>query len=239
MDSDYAAIYPELYKRHWWWRVREGILLQRLAPLFAELGHPARILDVGCGAGLFFDALERFGRVEGIESDPIALERAGRWRGRIHLGELNDTFRPMESYDVILMLDVLEHLDYPEQLLRYAKALLKPGGRVVITVPAFNWLWTNHDDLNHHVCRYTRAQMRNTVHAAGFTVIDSAYLFQSLVGPKLLVRLKEALISSVAGPPRIPGRILNAALTAWLRAEYAVASRLPVGTSLLMVAEVS
>ncbi len=237
MDSAYAAIYPELYRRHWWWRVREDILLRRLAPLLGDIDHPVRILDVGCGAGLFFDALDRFGRVEGIESDPIALAHAGRWRDRIHLGELNERFKPVEPYDVILMLDVLEHLDYPERLLRDAKALLRRGGRVVVTVPAFNWLWTSHDDLNHHVCRYTGAQMRKTVGAAGLRVTQSTYLFQSLVIPKLLLRLQEALLSAAASPPSIPGRTMNAALIAWYRAEYAVARSLPFGTSLMVVAE--
>jgi 2-polyprenyl-3-methyl-5-hydroxy-6-metoxy-1,4-benzoquinol methylase len=93
MDSVYAEVYPELYRRHWWWRVREDILLRRIAALFEGSGRPARILDVGCGAGLFFDALQRFGHVEGIESDSRAVERAGRWRESIHVGELDASYR--------------------------------------------------------------------------------------------------------------------------------------------------
>ena len=68
MDARYAQAYPDLYRRHWWWRVREEILIRRIAAL-RDGQKGARILDVGCGAGLFFDALERFGEVEGIESD--------------------------------------------------------------------------------------------------------------------------------------------------------------------------
>ena len=98
MDSAYAAAYPDLYRRHWWWRVREEILLRRLTSLFETLGHPARILDVGCGAGLFFDALQRFGQVEGIESDRSSVERAGKWREHIFAGELDDGFRPAAPY---------------------------------------------------------------------------------------------------------------------------------------------
>jgi 2-polyprenyl-3-methyl-5-hydroxy-6-metoxy-1,4-benzoquinol methylase len=134
------------------------------------------------------------------------------------------------------MLDILEHLREPERLLRYARPMLKPGGRILITVPAFNWLWTKHDDLNHHVCRYTRAQMRNTVMAAGLVVTSSTYLFQSLILPKALIRLKEALLSRPPGVPAIPGRALNDALQTWFRAEYAVARWLPFGTSLMVVA---
>ena len=75
MDSVYAAAYPELYRKHWWWRVREEILLETVARLLAGQSR-ARILDVGCGAGLFFDALDRFGHVEGIESDRSAIDSA-------------------------------------------------------------------------------------------------------------------------------------------------------------------
>ena len=236
MDSVYAAAYPELYRRHWWWRIREEILLRRIAALFEGGPGGVRILDVGCGAGLFFDALQRFGHVEGIESDPIALQQAGKWQDRIHLGQLDASFEPSAPYDAILMLDILEHLTEPERLVREAVRLLKPNGRVVITVPAFNWLWTRHDDLNHHVHRYTAAQMRATIRRAGLAVTDSTYLFQSLVVPKALVRLLETLLQKPPHVPGIPGEPVNSALQAWLRAEYAVARWLPFGTSLMVVA---
>ena len=75
MDAQYAAAYPELYQRHWWWRVREEILLRNIRTILA--GTPeARILDVGCGAGLFFDELEQFGHVEGVESDRAVVEQS-------------------------------------------------------------------------------------------------------------------------------------------------------------------
>ena len=237
MDSQYAAAYPELYRRHWWWRVREEILLTRISALFQSPRGSARILDVGCGAGLFFDALERFGHVEGIESDRTAVEHAGRWRANIFSGELDGSFTPPEPYDAILMLDILEHLTDPLQLLQRAKTLLKPAGRVVITVPAFNWLWTRHDEINHHVRRYTAAEMHATIAAAGLEVTDSTYLFPSLVIPKILVRLKERWQAEPPRVPAIPREPLNSAIQAWFRAEYAVARWLPFGTSLMVVAK--
>jgi 2-polyprenyl-3-methyl-5-hydroxy-6-metoxy-1,4-benzoquinol methylase len=236
MDSSYAAAYPDLYRRHWWWRVREYILLRRLTSLFAATDRSARILDVGCGAGLFFDALQRFGHVEGIESDRSAVERGGKWRANILVGQLDAAFKPAAPYDAILMLDILEHVPDPEQLLHLARPLVKPDGRVVITVPAFNWLWTKHDDLNHHLRRYTASQIRQTVAAAGLVVTDSTYLFQSLILPKALVRLYERLLSRPAGVPSIPGPAVSVMLQAWFRAEYAIAHWLPFGTSLMVVA---
>ena len=159
--------------------------------LLGEREPHARILDIGCGAGLFFDALEQFGHVEGIESDPIAVEQSGRWRSRIHAGEL-ETFAADRKFDLILALDVVEHVRSPETLLRHAARFLAPDGRMLITTPAFDWLWTSHDRLNHHVKRYTAAEMRTLVRKAGLEPIQSRYLFQSLVVPKLLVRVKRS-----------------------------------------------
>jgi SAM-dependent methyltransferase len=237
MDAEYSAAYPRLYREHWWWRVREEILLKKIRQVLGSRPPGARILDVGCGAGLFFDALERLGHVEGIESDRLAVEQAGRWRSRIHVGELDDTFEPDASFDLILLLDVVEHVDRPDRLLRRAASLLGPAGRIVVTVPAFNWLWTSHDELNHHLERYTAKEMRDLMSDAGLTAIETGYLFQSLLLPKLLVRAKEALTAPAAHVPHLPPRAVNLALQAWYRSEYMFARGLPFGSSVLAIAQ--
>jgi 2-polyprenyl-3-methyl-5-hydroxy-6-metoxy-1,4-benzoquinol methylase len=236
MDSAYLAVYPDLYRNHWWWRVREHILLMQLRSLLKGKAGAARILDVGCGAGLFFDALKGFGYVEGIESDAAAVEHSGPWRHRILAGELNASFRAARPYDVILMLDLLEHVQDPEELLGFAGALLEPNGRVLITVPAFESLWTAHDDINHHLRRYTAGELRRTITSAGLIVEQCTYLFQSLVLPKLFVRGSEAAGLRRPNLPKVPAAVLNNALQVWFRAEYAVARWLPFGSSLMAVA---
>ena len=236
MDSAYAAAYPDLYRRHWWWRAREAILLRQIAALTQGRRPPLRILDVGCGAGLFFDALQSFGHVEGIESDGSAVARAGKWRSRIHVGNLDASFKPAAPYDVILMLDVLEHVPRPGDVLRQSRAVLEPDGFVLVTVPAFNWLWTRHDELNHHVRRYTAAEMQEVVADAGLAPVHAKYFFQSLIVPKLVVRLREFLFSPAPSVPTIPASAINATLRRWCLAEYTVARWVPFGTSLMVVA---
>src|SRR5687768_17025438 len=150
MDPEYARKYRELYQRHWWWRAREGAILRELRQRQPPGGW-RRILDVGCGDGLLFDQLSQFGSVEGIEPDLGLLDPKGRWRGSIHAIPFDQDFRPAHRYDVILMLDVVEHLAEPTRALAHARSLLEPGGVIIITVPAFQWLWTQHDDYNQHV----------------------------------------------------------------------------------------
>jgi 2-polyprenyl-3-methyl-5-hydroxy-6-metoxy-1,4-benzoquinol methylase len=196
----------------------------------------AGILDVGCGAGLFFDALEPFGLVEGVESDRAAVEASGRWRSRIALGNLDSAYELAAPFDLILMLDVLEHIHDTDQLLRRAGELLTPNGRILVTVPAFKSMWTTHDEMNHHVTRYSSGELRATLARAGLRVIETQYLFQSLVLPKLLVRASEALTMRRPRMPRLAPPLINKVLCAWFCAECELAGGLPWGGSVPAVA---
>jgi SAM-dependent methyltransferase len=235
MESEYVDAYAELYQQHWWWRVRERILLAKIRALLGDRAGRARILDIGCGAGLFFNALSELGHVEGIETEAAAVNQSGRWRSHIHLGSL-ETYKPGSGFDVVLLLDVVEHVDAPLSLLRRVADLVEPGGHMIVTVPAFDWLWTSHDDLNHHVRRYTTHELRGLIEGAGMHTLETRYLFQSLILPKLAVRAKEAVVGTVAAVPRVPSKGMNEALQIWYRVEDAVAGWLPFGGSAMAVA---
>jgi SAM-dependent methyltransferase len=237
MEADYATAYSRLYREHWWWRVRERVLLETIREILPPDVANARILDVGCGAAVFFEALEAFGHVEGIESDRLLAEQSGRWRTRIHIGELDETFTPGHSFDLILFLDVLEHVKDPGELLARAARMLAADGHIVATVPAFQALWTSHDEMNHHQKRYTASEIRSLFSAAGLVHIRTRYLFHSLVLPKLLVRARESLVRPDSSLPKIPGRPLNFALQMWYRGEHTIAGWLPFGSSVLAVAK--
>ena len=236
MDRSYAAAYRELYERHWWWRAREALVrreIERLRPA----GGWGRILDVGCGDGLFFDYLSTQGQVEGVEPDAELL--SGRPRpGPIHVAPFDTTFRPGHRFGLILMLDVLEHLEDPVDALRHVASLLEPNGVWVGTVPAFRALWTAHDDANHHVTRYRRQGLRTEVEAAGLDLVEARYFFHWVFPAKLLVRALEAVRSPSDSNPRIPGGAVSGLLEGVSRLEHRVARplRLPFGSSLLAVA---
>jgi 2-polyprenyl-3-methyl-5-hydroxy-6-metoxy-1,4-benzoquinol methylase len=238
MDPAYGARYEALYRRHWWWRAREAAILSELARLRPPEGW-RRILDVGCGNGLFFDRLQAFGEVEGVEPDTASVDPESRWRGRIHLGPFDETFRPGHRYDVVLFLDVLEHLAQPAEALRHGLDLLESAGLVVVTVPAFQWLWTNHDTLNHHRRRYDRQSFRRLALEAGLAILRERYLFHWLVPAKLVVKGWEAVRRPTPATPAVPPAPLNTLFYLLSRLDNAVGIGLPYlgGGSLLVVGQ--
>lgn len=239
MDTEYGAGYRDLYAHHWWWRARERVILDALRA-HRPAGGLRTVLDVGCGDGLFFDALgaiEGVELVEGVEPAAALVSTSGRHRARIHVAPFDARFEPGRRYSAVLMLDVLEHLADPKAALRHALALLEPGGVFLATVPAFMALWTRHDDLNHHHTRYTRRNFGVLAAAVGMRVEAARYFFRWTVAAKLATRLAEALVPGSPAAPTVPTAPVNQALYALSRIEERLIGGLPLpfGTSLLVV----
>jgi SAM-dependent methyltransferase len=236
LDPEYAEQYRTLYKKHWWWRAREEMLVGELRERLPQK-RGLSILDVGCGDALFFERLSQFGDVEGVESDSGLVHPGGPNRARIIVAPFDARFQPRRKYDLILMLDVLEHLDAPEEALRHALSLLKPGGIVVITVPAFKMLWTQHDRLNNHRTRYTKDSFSFLAKLAGMQILALRYFFIWLSAAKLVTKMIEALLPSRPRIPRIPPPSINGLLYRISRIEEKLFRRLqlPIGSSLLVV----
>lgn len=237
MDQSYARKYRALYERHWWWRAREELVLTCLRSYPPERPHGA-ILDIGCGDGLLFDKLEAWGPVEGIEPDATLLDPDSVWKSRIHRRGFDATFEPGGQYARVLMLDVLEHLQDPAAAVQHVARLLEPGGVFYCTVPAFRALWTNHDVLNCHVTRFTKAELLALLSDTGMEVVASRYFFHWLALPKLLVRAMERLHKRAPKPPSVPWAPINMICYGVSRAEEAMLGRLavPFGSSVLMIA---
>ena len=240
MQADYASKYRRLWERHWWWRSRESYLLGWIERLHRRAPR-RRILDVGCGDGLFFEALGRFGAVEGLEADPT-LVRDPRWRSKIRVGTLGPDFpfRAEEPRDLLLMLDVLEHIEDDGAALRSARGALRPGGHLLVTVPALPWLWSRHDEANEHFRRYTKSGLNRVLGEAGFAVETLRFFFVWTVPPLVLRRwLAPAGSGGTADyDVPIPPPALNRALIALSRCEHAAGTFVPwpLGSSLLAIA---
>jgi 2-polyprenyl-3-methyl-5-hydroxy-6-metoxy-1,4-benzoquinol methylase len=235
VDKAYAQQYRQLHLKHWWWRARQHAVLATVSDLCADR-TAADILDVGCGDGLLFESLERWGNVQGVEVDPATIDPESPWRDRITLAAFDSNFQPEKLFDLILMLDVLEHLPDPRAALHRAMQLLKPGGQLLITVPAFPLLWTSHDYLNRHYTRYTRRSLAGIAAGIG-TVQFTRYFFHWLFPVKLAVRAKELAMRSEPRAPAIPCKTLNDFFYGLSRLEQRFAKRwpLPFGSSLMAV----
>ncbi|MDH5234927.1 MAG: class I SAM-dependent methyltransferase [Gemmatimonadota bacterium] len=237
MDAGYAARYADLYRRHWWWRAREAYLLRELAR-HLEPGSAGQVLDFGCGDGLFLPLLARYGEPYGIEPDVALLDPAGPWRSRISTEPITHVGSEAGRYGLIVALDVLEHLPDPVVAMRELALRLRPGGIFVATVPAFQSLWTAHDDVNHHHRRYRRQEIEALVRGSGLTVLRSRYFFVWLAVLKWIVVRKERLFGAKPEPAAVPWAPVNAIAHALARAEQAVIgdAEPPFGSSVIVVA---
>ncbi|MDJ0949733.1 MAG: class I SAM-dependent methyltransferase [Alphaproteobacteria bacterium] len=238
-DLVYARM-AALEERHWWFVARRRILAAVLAR-FMTGRVPARILEAGCGTGGNLAMLSRWGVVSGLEPHPPALARA-RKRGPFDLrdGRLPEDipFAP-ESFDLVAALDVIEHLDDDAAALRALAARLKPGGRILVTVPALPFLWSRHDDLHHHRRRYTRGSLLRLAGSAGLRPVWASY-YNSVLFPLIAaIRLGKRMLGIEADEDRMPPPIVNRLFQNLFSMERHLLSRvpLPVGVSLILVAE--
>ena len=173
---------------HYWWFVSRRELVLDLVGRFVQTPNPL-ILDIGCGTGATASALEQVGQVIGVDFSPLALE-ACRRRGLDKLIHAKAAALPISSglIDLIVATDVLEHLEDDLAALAEFHRMLRPGGVAVITVPAYQFLWSEHDDALMHKRRYTARRLAERTAQAGFHDLKLGYAL-SLLFPLALGRL--------------------------------------------------
>ncbi len=168
-----------------------------------------RILDIGCGDALLFNQLASLGDVHGVEVCPDLVSADNPWRSRIYVGPFDEQYQPARKFDLILMLDVLEHFADPLAALRHAGRLLEPNGLLLLHVPAFRMLWTSHDDFNHHYTRYTRHSLAQSLRESAYDVAHLQYTFYWTCPVKLAIRAKERIVSTSPTPAALPAPWIN------------------------------
>lgn len=243
MQQSYSAYYADLWRRHWWWQVRQEVVLRELDLIASpqpQGATPRRLLDIGCAGGVAFDDWSRYGEVYGIEPDPQLIDSTPHWRERIQQQPFGPGHNFDEQYDVAFMLDVLEHLEDDHGSLLSLKSLLRPGGSAIITVPALMSLWSVHDEVNLHFRRYDWRGFQQKLSAAGFEIRKLEYLF----GWSLpLVWLRKWLSPRELSEYRVnvPGRATNLLFGGLTRCEnslrHLTGLKLPAGSSLLAVVQ--
>jgi SAM-dependent methyltransferase len=228
--------------RHWWFRGRRQLLVNLLRGVAAAGSGPLRILDYGCGTGGNTSAYGSFGSVIGIEPDAAAVRLAHK-RGGARYCRTSGTDLPFRdgSFDVVLASDVLEHIEHDGKAVSEISRVVRPGGSVIVSVPAHGWLFSQHDTALQHFRRYSKRAVRELLECNRLVVSRLSYwntaLFPVVCIQRLLAsrRRTDRPQSDTVMPPAL----LNEALTGILAVESALASRiaLPWGLSLVAVAE--
>jgi SAM-dependent methyltransferase len=236
----YSIMY-EVEGKHWWFLGRRKIIEAFVENICREIGkRKPRILDVGCGTGANLQMLSQFGVAEGVDVSSEALEFC-RARGLAKVKQGAAETLPYEdaSFDLVTGLDVVEHLDDDVAGLREMHRVLRPGGRALLFVPAFMFLWGVQDDISHHRRRYTLRELKQHLGAAGFSIERATYanmtFFLPILIGRVLMRLTRIRPSSennitIGALNGLLGRILGAEGW-WLKR-----MNLPFGVSIVCVA---
>ena len=242
----HPQIYEDIYQAeltHWWFQARLQIvssLIRRFSPGPA----PRRIADIGCGMGASLERLARLGTVVGADFSPTALAFArSRTREPLVAAALPDLPFADGQFDVVCALDVIEHIDDDAAAVRELSRICRPGGLLVLTVPAYPWLWSEHDDINEHKRRYTRRRLQECLAPLPIDVLRLSYMNTLLAPPLMLARLiKRACKSRQAAQPEksdvfAVAEPLNTLLRIVFAAEAAVLPYvcLPLGTSVIAI----
>lgn len=178
MTQTQTCSYPQTIPEdnHWWFATRTWAIEAFLDALPQK--NNLDVLDVGCGAGNMIHHLAQYGRVRGIEVDARPVKIAQQRGYDVRLGDATQAIPfPDASFDLVTALDVIEHVDADEKILQETFRVLRPNGHVLITTPAFQWLWSHNDELNAHKRRYTANELRAKMERAGFHIARLSYNF--------------------------------------------------------------
>jgi len=241
------AAYLEMAKtesRHWWFMGRRTILATLIERLV--LPQNSQILEVGCGTGGNLQMLKKFGEVCALEMDANA--RAIATNRTNNLYDIRPGYCPDglpfndQCFSLICMFDVLEHIEQDTETLVALKQLLTKNGRILLTVPAYQWLSGPHDEFLHHKRRYSANQLRKKIVTAGLNPVKISYFNTILFPLAVIVRLKDKLLGNPSATgTSVPPVPINNLFRILFSAERFLLKRfnLPFGVSLLCVLEIA
>ena len=237
MEEQLYRKFFEVETTHWWFTARQKIVSDVIEHT-VSLSPGAKVLDIGCGTGAILAMFQKKFDAYGTDTSPLAIEFCHQ-RGLANAFCCTlDTFPQQElRFDFITMLDVIEHIDNDIGVLREAYGFTKQGGHILVTVPAYQFLWSRHDDLNHHKRRYRKSQLKSALETSGFTVEKLSY-YNSLLFPTALVsRVAERFIKPKTDTTLdLPPRFINSILESIFGFERFLLRKIPFPFGLSLIA---
>lgn len=240
MEREYELQTHRAEDRHWWYQGRRRVIERAIARL--GLPEDARILDAGCGSGRNMVDLARHGTVTGVELSPTSAELAReRGTGEVVEGSVMDMPFDDGSFELTVSLDVIEHLADDVAALAELRRVTAPGGALLVTVPAYQWLWSGHDEINHHHRRYNRRTLLASAQSAGWRCERTSHFNSLLLPMAIALRALDRINPKTTKSSLdlwVPPSPMNCALRQPLHLEAALIGRgrsIPAGLSLLAV----
>lgn len=239
MEPDAYLQMAAVEQKHWFWQGRRAVIKSVLDTL--KIPNDASILEIGTGTGGNVDLLKKYGTLHAVEPDDSARKIARKnTQANVLAGSLPCGLPYAdEKFDVVCMFDVLEHIEESRKSLRTVARHMKPGAHLLITVPAYEWMWSDWDTLLHHYRRYTRRHLRDEIESAGLTPVKSSHFNFILFPVAVFVRLASKLLGlKPDAGSKIPRPFINTTLRNLFSLERYVVARtnIPFGLSILAVA---
>ncbi|MCC6423050.1 MAG: class I SAM-dependent methyltransferase [Phycisphaerales bacterium] len=243
MDLQFLLEYEQFELRHWWHVARRRIItgfFDRYIPNYSS--NSPRWLDVGCGTGVMLNDYQRITDKIGLEADANCVKRAQSKGLNVLQTGLEWNLEPYGQFDLISLCDVIEHVEHEQPAIKAVYDALKPGGILLVTVPALQSLWSSHDVINHHFRRYNRKQLLALFDHRQWDVLKCSY-FCSFLLPMIWTfrKLKNFRERNSTTPPTHDNhfglRWLDAILYAIFRSEAGFLRHvnLPPGSSIILV----
>ncbi len=243
MHEDVYRDMFDVEDRHWWYSGKQRIVRNLLARYLAPRanGEKQRVADLGCGCGIMLWHLSKDYEVRGVDGSPQAIEFCKQRGVTVAHGQLPGPIGlPEKEFDAVLLLDVIEHLEQDKESVKSAAELLKPGGIMIITVPAYQWLWSKWDTHHHHYRRYNRSMLKAAMDHPSLKLELISYYNTWLFPLAATARIAGNVLSKDAkvGPIKVPMAPVNATFREIFASERALIGRvpLPFGLSLVAVA---
>ena len=251
MDLTYEAKYHQLEEEHWWFASRRDAVYDLIKQL--KLSNTAAILEIGCSGGPLMQRLRAAGYTDltGIDVSGPAIELAHA-RGVPNVSVMDGAALAFGDarFDLVIASDVLEHIEDESRALREWVRVLRPGGQLLVFVPAHTYLWSEHDVVNHHFRRYSRPGLIAALARAGLHVGRSSFWNAAVYFPTAALRLGRRLMSGPVSPVQKPGATgdlhhfagpANTLLLLWVKLENRLLRRLnlPLGVSVFALAQKS
>lgn len=233
MKSEMYDFHKPEQKNNWWFKARKNIVKKIMNRYIYKKNNA--ILEVGCGYGIMTEILTSFGQVEGLEP----YSDCYNYLKQNIPGKYSNTdffkFKPTKKYDVLALFDVLEHIEDDKKVVKKINSLLKKKGMVVLTVPAYMFLWSHHDDLNNHYRRYVKKDLTKLFQMNGFKIKKLTY-FNTILFPLAYI---QKITQNKNSKPFNPNNLLNKILYSIFNQESNIVPviNLPFGVSLLLIAE--